>query len=64
MIGVELGKPCGVILTRAAEAGLLLSVTADTVIRIVPPLIFTIAEADEVVAKLAPLVKAFLAEQA
>jgi len=64
MIGVELGKPCGVILTRAAEAGLLLSVTADTVIRIVPPLIFTLAEADEVVAKLAPLVKAFLAEQA
>jgi len=64
MIGVELARPCGVILTRAAEAGLLLSVTADTVIRIVPPLIFTIAEADEVVAKLAPLVKAFLLEQA
>jgi acetylornithine aminotransferase len=64
MIGVELAKPCGVLLARAAEAGLLISVTADTVIRIVPPLIFTIAEADEVVAKLAPLVKAFLAEQA
>ena len=64
MIGVELARPCGVILTRAAEAGLLLSVTADTVIRIVPPLIFTVAEADEVVAKLAPLVKAFLSEQA
>jgi acetylornithine/N-succinyldiaminopimelate aminotransferase len=53
-----------VILTRAADAGLLLSVTADTVIRLVPPLIFTVAEAEEVVAKLAPLVKAFLAEQA
>jgi len=64
MIGVELGRPCGVILTRAAEAGLLLSVTADTVIRLVPPLIFTTADADETVAKLAPLVKAFLAEQA
>jgi len=64
MIGVELARPCGVILTRAAEAGLLLSVTADTVIRIVPPLIFTTADADEVVARLAPLVKAFLAEQA
>ncbi|HEY8975165.1 MAG TPA: aminotransferase class III-fold pyridoxal phosphate-dependent enzyme, partial [Burkholderiaceae bacterium] len=64
MIGVELGKPCGAILTRAAEAGLLVSVTADTVIRIVPPLIFTTADADEVVARLAPLVKAFLAEQA
>ena len=64
MIGVELARPCGVILTRAADAGLLLSVTADTVIRIVPPLIFTVADADEVVAKLAPLVKAFLEEQA
>ncbi|HEY9024323.1 MAG TPA: aspartate aminotransferase family protein [Burkholderiaceae bacterium] len=64
MIGVELARPCGVILTRAAEAGLLISVTADSVIRIVPPLIFTAADADEVVAKLAPLVKAFLAEQA
>jgi acetylornithine/N-succinyldiaminopimelate aminotransferase len=64
MIGLELARPCGVILTRAAEAGLLISVTADTVIRLVPPLIFTTAEADEVVAKLAPLVKAFLAEAA
>ena len=64
MIGVELARPCGAILTRAAEAGLLFSVTADTVIRIVPPLIFTVADADEVVAKLAPLVTAFFAEQA
>ena len=64
MIGVELARPCGVILTRAAEAGLLLSVTADTVIRLVPPLIFTTADADEVVAKLVPLIKAFLAEEA
>ena len=64
MIGVELGTPCGAILNRAADAGLLLSVTADTVIRLVPPLIFTVADADEVVARLAPIVKAFLAEQA
>ena len=37
-------------------------VTADSVIRLVPPLILSIAEADEIVAILAPLVKAFLAE--
>jgi acetylornithine/N-succinyldiaminopimelate aminotransferase len=36
-----------VLVTRAAEAGLLISVTADTVIRLVPPLILTPAEADE-----------------
>jgi acetylornithine/N-succinyldiaminopimelate aminotransferase len=62
MIGVELGKPCGVLLTRAAEAGLLISVTADSVIRLVPALIMTTAEADEVVGLLVPLVKSFLAE--
>ncbi|MFO1338957.1 MAG: aspartate aminotransferase family protein [Burkholderiaceae bacterium] len=64
MIGIELDRPCGVILTRAMEAGLLLSVTADSVIRLVPPLILTMAEADEIVAILAPLVQAFLAEPA
>lgn len=62
MIGVELDKPCGVLTMRAAEAGLLISVTADSVIRLVPPLILTVAEADEIVAILAPLVKQFLLE--
>jgi hypothetical protein len=51
---VELAKPCGVLVGRAAEAGLLISVTADSVIRIVPPLILTTAEADEIVARLTP----------
>ena len=62
MIGVELDRPCGVILTRAMEAGLLLSVTADTVVRLLPPLIFTTEQADDLVAILAPLVRQFLSE--
>ena len=62
MIGIELAKPCGVLVGRAAEAGLLISVTADSVIRLVPPLILSAAEADEIVALLAPLVKTLLAE--
>ena len=62
IIGVELDRPCGVLIERAAEAGLLLSVTSDRVIRLVPPLILTHAEADEIVALLKPLVQAFLAE--
>jgi acetylornithine/N-succinyldiaminopimelate aminotransferase len=62
MIGVELSKPCGVLTQRAADAGLLISVTADTVIRLLPPLIMTEAQADEVVQILAPLVKKFVAE--
>ena len=62
MIGVELTRPCAVLTARAAERGLLLSVTADSVIRMVPSLILTTAEADEIVAILVPLVKEFLAE--
>ena len=62
MLGIELAKPCGVLTQRAAEAGLLISVTADSVVRLVPPLILTEAEADEIVAILVPLIEAFLKE--
>ena len=62
MLGIELAKPCGVLTQRAAEKGLLISVTAENVIRLVPALIMTAGEADEVVALLAPLVREFLAE--
>lgn len=61
MIGIELNKPCGQLIGQAAAAGLLLSVTADTVIRLVPPLILTEAEADEIVTRLLPLVQSVLA---
>jgi len=63
MIGIELDRPCGVLLGRAAEAGLLISVTADRVIRIVPPLILNVDEAAQIVAILCPLIKAFLSEK-
>ncbi|MBS0343118.1 MAG: aspartate aminotransferase family protein [Proteobacteria bacterium] len=62
MLGIELDRPCGAILQRACDAGLLLSVTADSVIRLVPPLVLSQAEADEIVAILVPIVKSFLAE--
>jgi acetylornithine/N-succinyldiaminopimelate aminotransferase len=62
MIGIELDRPCNVLTTRACEAGLLISVTADNVIRLLPPLIMNRAEANEVVERLVPLVKQFLAE--
>jgi acetylornithine aminotransferase len=63
MLGVELDRPCGELLGRAARAGLLLSVTADSVIRLVPPLILSEDEAAQIVAILCPLIKAFLAEK-
>jgi acetylornithine aminotransferase len=62
MIGIDLDRSCGPLMQRALDAGLLLSVTADSVVRLVPPLIITEAEADEVVAILVPLIKTFLAE--
>jgi acetylornithine/N-succinyldiaminopimelate aminotransferase len=62
MIGIELDRPCGVLLGRAAEAGLMISVTADKVIRLVPPLILSADEAVRIAEILCPLVQAFLAE--
>jgi acetylornithine/N-succinyldiaminopimelate aminotransferase len=62
MLGIELAKPCGVLTQRCADKGLLISVTADNVIRLVPSLILTEAEADEIVAILAPPVREFLGE--
>jgi acetylornithine/N-succinyldiaminopimelate aminotransferase len=61
MLGIELDRPCGELLGRACSAGLLLSVTADRVVRLVPPLILTADEAAQIVAILAPLIKDFLA---
>jgi len=60
MIGIDLAKPCAALVQQCADRGLLISVTADTVIRLVPPLIMTNTEADEVVQILAPLVKQLL----
>ncbi len=61
MIGIALDRPCAELLLKAAQAGLLLSVTADSVIRLLPPLIINAAEVDELVAILVPLVRDFLA---
>jgi acetylornithine aminotransferase len=62
MLGIELDRPCGDILGRAAQAGLMLSVTAERVIRLVPALILSEAEAKQMVAILVPVIKTFLAE--
>ena len=64
MLGIDLSKPCAALVQRCVDNGLLISVTADTVIRLVPPLILTAAEADEIVAILCPLVSALLKETA
>jgi acetylornithine/N-succinyldiaminopimelate aminotransferase len=64
MLGIELDRPCGALLQQAADAGLLISVTADSVIRLLPPLIMSASEGDQVVRILAPLVRDFLTAKA
>jgi acetylornithine aminotransferase len=61
MIGIALAKPCGALVGQCAEQGLLISVTAESVVRLLPPLIMTVAEADEVIAILCPLIRQHLA---
>jgi len=60
MIGVELDRPCGDLVREALAAGLVINVTADNVVRMLPPLIMSEAEGRMVVERLAPLVKRFL----
>ena len=57
MIGVELDRPCGELVKAALEAGLVINVTADNVIRLLPPLVMNEAEGREVVERLVPLVR-------
>ena len=64
MIGVELARPCGELVRQALEAGLVLNVTADSVIRMLPPLVMNEAEAREALARLLPLLEAFLDKRA
>ena len=60
MIGVELDRPCAELVKTALEAKLLINVTAEKVVRLLPPLVINEAEANELVARLSKLIKAFL----
>lgn len=61
MVGIELDRPCAALVAAGLEAGILINVTADKVIRLLPPLVMSDAEADELVDTLADVVKRFLA---
>jgi acetylornithine aminotransferase len=64
MIGIELDRPCGDLVKQALGNRLLINVTQERVIRLLPPLLIDAREADEIVARLAPLVRAFVAAPA
>jgi acetylornithine aminotransferase len=63
MFGIELDRPCADLVKQALEAGLLINVTADNVVRLLPPLVMTQDEASQLVDMLGHLIKKFL-EQA
>jgi acetylornithine aminotransferase len=60
MLGIALDRPCGALVGQALAAGLLINVTHERVIRLLPALVFGEAEVRELVDKLVPLLRAFL----
>jgi len=60
MIGIELDRPCGALVGQGLAAGLVFNVTAERVIRLLPPLIFRDADSDLLLAMIVPLIRAFL----
>ncbi|MGH8761766.1 MAG: aspartate aminotransferase family protein [Nitrosospira sp.] len=60
MIGIELSKPCGELVKEALERGLLINVTSDKVVRLLPPLVMQRSEAEQVVNTLSAIVREFL----
>ncbi|TXG94479.1 MAG: aspartate aminotransferase family protein, partial [Rhodocyclaceae bacterium] len=59
MIGIELDRPCGELVAKGLDAGLLINVTAEKVVRLLPALVMTDAEAKELVERLSALIRAF-----
>jgi acetylornithine aminotransferase len=62
MIGIELDRPCAELVKMALESKLLINVTAEKVIRLLPPLVMNEAEAKELVQRLSVLIKTFLSQ--
>jgi len=60
MIGIELSRPCVELVKEALGKGLLINVTSDKVVRLLPPLVIQRAEAEQVVNTLSGIVKEFL----
>lgn len=61
LLGIELDRPCNELVAQALEAGLLINVTYDNIVRMLPPLIISDAQADQIVSMLSPLIRNFLA---
>ncbi len=63
MLAIELDRPCGELVKLALAAKVLINVTADNVVRLLPPLVMNAEEADQLVSTLSDVIKSFVAEQ-
>ena len=64
MLGINLARPCGELVKRGIEQGILINVTVDTVIRLLPALIYTQDDAQQLLDKLCPMITDFLSQGA
>jgi acetylornithine aminotransferase len=62
MLGIELDRPCATIIRKGLAAGIVFNVTAERVIRLLPPLVYRAEHADRLVETLAPVIRTFLGE--
>jgi acetylornithine/N-succinyldiaminopimelate aminotransferase len=60
MIGIELNRPCGELVKQGLERGILINVTRDKVVRLLPPLVISAQEAEQLLDILIPMIKGFL----
>jgi acetylornithine aminotransferase len=63
MLAVELDRPCAELVKLALARGLLINVTADKVVRLLPPLILSDAQADRIVTEISQLIVEFLSQE-
>jgi len=63
MMGIELDRPCAAIIRKGLEAGIVFNVTAERVIRLLPPLVYRAEHGELLVERLAAVIRTFLAER-
>ena len=63
MLGIELDRACADLVQRALQSRLLINVTAETVVRLLPPLILSDKQAEQIVSTVSELIETFLGEQ-
>jgi acetylornithine aminotransferase len=61
LLGIELDRPCAELVQRALEQKLLINVTAGNVVRLLPPLVITDDEADDIIDRVSSIIESFLA---